>query len=310
MIEKAHIVNFRCFQDIELDFSPLTALVGPNASGKTALLQALKPGIQIKPEDLWRHKSDFPALIELQLDNSRSAKSLCTRPDTTIHTGEHQMYQILHFDLGFMRRANQVRGETQLDQVGSNLTNVFATLPRSQQTKVAEALCRLVPGFKDVDARPYPGISDGNHILLFQDAWDSSVWYRPEEVSDGTILLLAFLVLQYQKPPMDVIGIEEPERGLHPYLLGELVTFLRRLAKSEIGPKPIQVILATHSPELLDCLHADEVRFLRVDKNGKVTVERAPVTSPDWERAFKEYRHSLGSAWLSGGLGGVPGTPS
>jgi hypothetical protein len=38
-----------------------------------------------------------------------------------------------------------------------------------------------------------------------------------------------------------------------------------------------------------------------------VLVEHAPVDSKNWKETFAEYEELLGSAWLSGGLGGVPG---
>ncbi|KFE68491.1 hypothetical protein DB31_7728 [Hyalangium minutum] len=120
--------------------------------------------------------------------------------------------------------------------------------------------------------------------------------------------MFAFLVLQYQRPPLDLITIEEPERALHPYLLDELIQFLRKLTTGEVGKQPVQVILATHSAELLDYVHPEEVRFLtRSAENGSVQVNEAQTNTPHWKQVYKEYRESLGGIWLSGGLGGVPG---
>src|SRR5262249_35497845 len=142
---------------------------------------------------------------------------------------------------------------------GSNIVNVFSTLTRSEQGAVASAFCGLVPLYQDVDARPS---SNGHHRIVFRDRWASGLWYEPAEVSDGTILTLALLRLQHQQPPSDLITIEEPERGLHPYLLGELVRLLRKLAEGSLGPKAVQVVLATHSAELLAFARPEEVRFL------------------------------------------------
>jgi predicted ATPase len=113
------------------------------------------------------------------------------------------------------------------------------------QGSVAEELAKLVPVLQDVNARPHPR-GGGKHRLVFQDRWADSIWYEPHEVSDGTILTLAYLLLPHQEPPLDLVGIEEPERGLHPYLLGEIVGLLRKLSRGELGSKPVQVVLATH----------------------------------------------------------------
>src|SRR5262245_40807907 len=42
MIESIHIKNFRCFEDVELkNLTRVNIIVGQNASGKTALLEAI-----------------------------------------------------------------------------------------------------------------------------------------------------------------------------------------------------------------------------------------------------------------------------
>jgi predicted ATPase len=157
----------------------------------------------------------------------------------------------------------------------------------------------------DVDIMPY---ATGQHWLRFQDRWHPDVWYSPQEVSDGTLLVVAFLTLQYQSAPVDLVAIEEPERGLHPYLIGELIRLLRDMATGKVGPRPIQFVLATHSAELLELVRPEEVRFLnRSSADGSVQVTRIDTSSADWQQAFREYAESLGSAWLAGGLGGVPG---
>jgi predicted ATPase len=194
----------------------------------------------------------------------------------------------------------------QLSSGGGNLANVVGSLTRKEQGSLAEELCRMVPVFSDVDVIPTQG---GRHKLRFQDRWNPSVWYMPEEVSDGTMLILAFLTLQYQPQRPDVLAVEEPERGLHPYLVNQLIALLRRLSTGDVGDgRTMQVVLATQSAELLDYARPEEVRFLSRDRLTRaVDVYRIDPNSQDWQATFDVYRESLGSVWLSGGLGGVPG---
>src|SRR5262249_17807879 len=151
--------------------------------------------------------------------------------------------------------------------IGSNLTNVFATLTRSTQTTLAAELCRLVPVFSDIVTTP---LNTGTHRLRFQDRWNSDVWYEPDQVSDGSMLMLALLTIQYQNPPVELIAIEEPEHSLHPYLIGEVVRMLRHLAIGQLGPKSAHVVVTTHSPEVLQFAEPDEVRFLSRCDDGSV----------------------------------------
>ena len=37
-----HIQNFKCFKDFDIELGPFNVLVGPNDSGKTAFLQAIR----------------------------------------------------------------------------------------------------------------------------------------------------------------------------------------------------------------------------------------------------------------------------
>jgi predicted ATPase len=100
---------------------------------------------------------------------------------------------------------NGVTEEVQLGQDGSNLANVLGTLPRKRQAQIAKRLCELVPLYADVDVRPAP--NTGYHRVVFQDRW-KDFWYDPHHVSDGTMILLAFLTLAYmQRPPGACVAV-------------------------------------------------------------------------------------------------------
>jgi predicted ATPase len=298
VIRSVHFQNFRCLRDVKLKLAPLTVLVGPNASGKTTVLDGLAFP-QISTENKWRRDRSLNLVIAFEYTNRPYFEFASN------HSPQTHSIQSLALDLAALRQENVLAAAQQLSRTGDNLTNVFATLSRQQQTALAKEFCRLVPMFSDVDLEP---TANGRHRLRFQDRWNPDLWFAPSRVSDGTMLVLAFLVLQYQNPPVDIITIEEPERALHPYLLDELIQFLRKMTTGEIGKKPIQVVLATHSAELLEYVRPEEVRFLtRSPEDGSVQVNEAPTDTTNWQQVYKEYRESLGGLWLSGNLGGVPG---
>jgi predicted ATPase len=153
-------------------------------------------------------------------------------------------------------------------------------------------------------------VEQGKVRIVFQDRWEPAIWYEPSQVSQGTLVLLAFLVLAHSDQAPDIIGIEDPEHALHPYLVRQVIGMLRDLAHGRLGPKAVQVVLATHSAQLLNFLEPKEVRFLsRSLEDGSTVVREAPADSDNWKAAYEEYDESLGEMWLSGSLGGVPGTP-
>jgi predicted ATPase len=300
-IRWVEVENYRCLRKVHLRLAPLTVLVGPNGSGKTAILDALQTVLVVRREDSWRKTSEnFRRAAEVTDRGSFDHRYLVNNVSQASWT-----YLRLHLQPSALRQANQLQQQEALSSDGSNLVNVFATLPRKTQDDVARRLRELVPLYADVNARP---LSRGDHRLVFQDRWDANVWYEPSEVSDGSIVMLAFLMLPYLNPPVDVLAIEEPEHALHPFLLGEVVSMLRDLAHGRLSARPVQVALATHSAQLLNFLEPEEVRFLKRNlEDGSTVVEEAPVGTAEWQAACHAYQDSLGEMWLSGGLGGVPG---
>jgi predicted ATPase len=269
-------------------------LVGPNGSGKSTILDALSSEYSPTPEDQWKRLGG-PCEINRKINGTWFPGPI-----------RAMTYQKIHLDVARMRSQNQAGHADNLAGDGSNLTNLIASQTRKQQDEIARKLGALVPTFADVDVRPTSG---GHQSLFFEDRWRKGLWFTPHQVSDGTMLTLGFIALTYQAAPPDLLAIEEPERGLHPFLLGEIVQMLRKLANGELGPKKMQIVAATHSAELLDHLEPSEVRFLRRNaSDGSTDIIEAKADTPDWKNAYAEYQESLGSMWLSGGLGGVPST--
>jgi len=81
-------------------------------------------------------------------------------------------------------------------------------------------------------------------------------WFDASLESDGTLRCAGILTALLQSPPLTLIGIEEPELTVHPGAIPVLYDFFRQAAQKS------QVLLTTHSPELLDLLEVDEVRVV------------------------------------------------
>lgn len=74
-----------------------------------------------------------------------------------------------------------------------------------------------------------------------------------DRASDGTLRLLAYHTLLNQPDLPSLIAIEEPERNLHPAALSEISKVLEQLAEET------QVIITTHSSQLLDSFNAENL---------------------------------------------------
>ena len=88
-------------------------------------------------------------------------------------------------------------------------------------------------------------------------------------MSDGTLRALGLILATFQAPRPSVIVIEEPEATIHPGALGAILDLLHSASKMA------QVVVTTHSPEVLDAEWIED-RHLRVVewRNGATRVER------------------------------------
>jgi len=84
--------------------------------------------------------------------------------------------------------------------------------------------------------------------MSFSQEWGSGkkLTFDAFNMSDGTLRCVGLIMAVFQKPSPSVLVIEEPEATIHPGALGAVLDLVRRAAKT------MQVVVTTHSPELLD----------------------------------------------------------
>ena len=157
---------------------------------------------------------------------------------------------------------------------GSNLTSVFTKLSPIVKKDTEEYLSTVVPGIHTVDVK---GFGPKETLEFRQDvAGDKHRWrFLANNMSDGTLRVLGILVALFQgdddaQKRVTLVGIEEPETALHPGAVAVLLDGLRDAANRT------QVIITTHSPELLDDKHLDVNSILAVEAHDGDTVI-APV---------------------------------
>src|SRR5258708_29186212 len=66
MLQNVKIENFRALRQVDVPLRPLTVLIGPNDSGKSAFLasiQYLVNGFDFKITDRWRHEGQTPITL-------------------------------------------------------------------------------------------------------------------------------------------------------------------------------------------------------------------------------------------------------
>ena len=101
-------------------------------------------------------------------------------------------------------------------------------------------------------------------------------------------------------PKHGILCIEEIEQGLHPLIFGPLLDIFREHCNEETGK---QVIMTTHSPDLLDAAEPEEVTTVDRDENGSTQL-RTLKDDEQLKEWLDEFR--LGELWRQRKIGGVP----
>ena len=159
-----------------------------------------------------------------------------------------------------------------LDRVGSNLASVLgrlASYDKEAKRRIEEYLAKVVPGVYGVDVKvigPRETLEFRQQVAGSNDPWR----FLAANMSDGTLRALGILVALFQtsnggRQRVPLVGIEEPEVALHPAATGVLLDSLRDASGKT------QVLVTSHSPDLLDDEDLETDSILAVVSNSGVT---------------------------------------
>ncbi len=178
-----------------------------------------------------------------------------------------------------------------LSATGENLPNVIQYMKEQHAErldKILSVMRHRVPQLERVDASP---MADGRLLLQIKDA----PFQEPilsKFASDGTLKMLAYLMVLHDPNPPQLIGIEEPENHLHPRLLPELAEECRTVSGHT------QLMVTTHSPFFVSELRQDELWILYRDGDGFTQARRASEMRGINE--MMEAGAKLGQLWMEG----------
>jgi predicted ATPase len=323
--------NFKALRSTTVKLAPFNLVLGPNGSGKTSLIQALLRLRSLAGLD--------PAMGPAangggpRIDFSFAAPyqdiglSLGCNPDELVCNvlsvsrppgpGGEALWAELRAKLRTIRAylfdhyamaapAKQAEG-TELVSNGGNLAAVLAGWQTTQPAAFAalqSEFVRLMPEFSGLVLK---GGSAGTVELGAQLKQDGHGLVTAENLSQGTLYLLAILVLSYAPAPPAVVCLEEADRGMHPRSLREVRDALYRLSYPQdagLTRAPAQVVTTTHSPYLLDQFKEHPEEVVLASKQGQAATFERLSDRTDILELMKEAH--LGDLWYSGILGGVP----
>ena len=203
-----------------------------------------------------------------------------------------------YFDTSFggeIRQLSPYYSENQLLTNGKNLTALLSHLNGNSvkaYDKIIEEFKNVNPNFKElVFTTPMAGKS---LMSLKEKNLDRAITI--ENISDGTLRYLLLLSIFYNPNRGSVVCIDEPEAGLHPDMINGIAKGIKYAAQNGT-----QIIIATHSPLLLNAFELEDLKIFEKDKDNQTVVKtKSEEDFPDWEGDFL-----TGQMWLRGELGGV-----
>ncbi|MYC32933.1 MAG: AAA family ATPase [Chloroflexi bacterium] len=176
-----------------------------------------------------------------------------------------------------------------LTETAGNLPGVISRFPVERRNTLAKYLNRLYDGVVGI-ATPF---INGKVSVEIEESGGRRI--PAERLSDGTLRYLSLLTILLDPDPPPLIGIEEPELGLHPDIVFELAKLLVEASERT------QLVVTTHSHTLVDALTDHPTSVVACGKHeGQTWFKRVtPGVAEVWLND-----NSLGQVWSMGGIGG------
>lgn len=338
MLDSIQFQNFKVLRNATLPLAPFTLTVGPNGSGKSTALQALQSlqrpdsqeferivtaSLEVKDNTTveiilqWNGSYDKVVTTESWIRGDSSPLRHQVNIQQGIRRGVTRQagrklnsllnrIRVYSLDAPAIIQSTQLKPNAELSPNGGDLVGVMDSL-RDKEPERFEALNKeLGRWLPEFDRILFETPKTGHRAFLLRTRRGHHA-LPARDLSQGTVLALAILTLAYLPDPPPLIGIEEPERGVHPRLLRNIQTALYRLSyPKQFGEdrQPVQVIATTHSPYFLD---------LYKDHPEEIVIAQKTADGAEFKR-LSDQPHimevlddaPLGEVWYSGILGGVP----
>jgi predicted ATPase len=341
-IQSLRVQNYGCIKDAAWNLTPLHALIGPNDTGKSTVLRALKVVASLGARGLGRgdsitHEADWQhagADVRLLCTLHPSGLEFCVTRDAATGGAYQRLQQgervhrevkplpsgvfsvhregadeqavaaigearaalgggvrLLRLDPDALRAPSSLipeqEGRRWYEERGKGLPGVYdAILNRGDDAfhRIVEQIRPLFPTVRQLRLR----VVDASTKAL-QCELASGERVDAAAMSDGLLYFLAFAAIRCLEP-VSLLLVEEPENGLHPARTREVMAVLREISKTT------QVVLATHSPLVVNELDGKEVTVLtRTAEHG--TRAALLADTPNYAQRSEVYKN--GELWVS-----------
>ncbi|HZD43736.1 MAG TPA: AAA family ATPase, partial [Methanomicrobiales archaeon] len=182
------------------------------------------------------------------------------------------------FDPRISKQTLSPMGMAELAPDGSNLAIILQRIMEEPEKReqLIPLISEVLPFVEDVNVERVSGAS---LVASLKEIYCGRRFTPTTLLSEGTINLTAFVIALYFEEKSPIV-LEEPVRNVHPHLASRIVDMIRDV--SERLEK--QVIITTHSPEILKYADKESLLLVKRDRLGFSSIFR-PLESEEL-RAF------------------------
>jgi AAA15 family ATPase/GTPase len=318
-IEQIYIKNFKSIIEIKEKPNNFSVFVGTNGSGKSSIFEALEMLFNANRVDKIEIFTNFGE--KDKIINYKAIENNIDNLKIKIDCGNNNSFYIEHKNNEFEKQwsENEIYNKQFLNlfsrvfidnsRIIVNKLPIYDKITQNAGNLIKILNENIIPNenlfenFKTnlISLRPtienvYVSINKSTKELELQiKEKDFDKPFNETQISDGTIKIIALLTVLFQTENPQFICIEEPENGLHPYLIKQFIS----LCKNLVNFKGDYIWLTTHSPVVVRELDINElivVDFI----NGKTIIK--PANKIETANGLK-----MDDAWLTNHLnGGLP----
>lgn len=209
-------------------------------------------------------------------------------------------FEVYHFhDTGVhspIKMTCDINDNRFLRKDGSNIAAFLLYLKEKQPfalKKIEGVVKQIAPFFDSFVLEPLRRVPEKIKLEWLEKGSDE--YFNADQLSDGTIRMIALATLLLQPNPPQTIIIDEPELGLHPAAIQQLAGLIRKASVQS------QIIISTQSVTLVNQFNPEDL----------IIVERRDGSSAFKKLTLKEIEdwlenYSLGEAWEKNIIGGRP----
>ncbi len=201
--------------------------------------------------------------------------------------------RLVRFDPDALRARSGLIPETApvgfLDDRGNGLGGVYFAIRNRNDDAFSTIVADVRRHFPTIKNLRVKAVTSGEVALEAELTTGARV--EAARMSEGLLYYLAFAALRHLDP-VSLLLVEEPENGLHPARIAEVIKVLRAIVEET----NTQVILATHSPLVVNELRPEEVSVVTRHEQTGTKVTRIHET-PDFAERSKVY--ALGELWIA-----------